>query len=54
VFPNGCGIEVAQNFGGFFHQIKQGLRIGKKELYKSRLPKNEEIRRIFVYSSIEL
>ncbi len=46
--------KIVQHFGGFFHQTKLCLRIGEMIIYKPRLPKNKEIRSIFVFSVSEL
>jgi hypothetical protein len=48
---NGCGIRVAQHFSDFFHKVKPNR---KKGFYTSRLPKNEKIGGIFVFSGSEL
>jgi hypothetical protein len=52
------GLEgrLAQYFGGFFHQIKvhPAAKYRNKGFYKGRLPKNEEVRGIFILSSKEL
>jgi hypothetical protein len=50
---NGLGRRLAQHFDGFFHQIKGHQPNRKKGFYKGRLPKNEDIRGIFVLSSKE-
>ncbi len=47
--PNGCGLGVEQQFGGFSQQIKVCQQIGIKD-YVGRLPKNEEIREFSVNS----
>jgi hypothetical protein len=43
-----------QDFGGFFHPIKSVLANRKKGFYTSRLPQNEAIGGIFVFSGSEL
>jgi hypothetical protein len=49
--PNELERRLEQPFGGIVHEIKAKRKNG---FYTSRLPKNEEIKNIFVLSSKEL
>jgi hypothetical protein len=47
--PTGLGRWLAQNFGGFLFSSKKSAPANRKKgFYTSRLPKNDEIRGIFV------
>ncbi len=47
--------KIVQHFGGFFHQRKMRKPIGRKDSTgTSRLPKNDEIGGIFVFSGSEI
>jgi hypothetical protein len=50
---SGLGRRLEQHFGGFFHQIRSASANRKKGFYTSRLPKDEDILKEFLYKAVK-